>query len=233
MAYNKRKYKKKPYKRRARGANDKTVTVWSDHSVLEKANKALNLASKVYKFVNTEVKYFDTEQYQIAMPATGNVVGLTTVPQGDGQSTRDGDSLKIMGLTIRGHVTSDASVSKPTNLRIIIFRGKQENGVGYSLHDILENPASASLSEVYSPKAYDERFRTKILHDKTYTINETLTTQAKGFNFSIQLKPGGHVNYSAGTTSIENGGIYMLTLSDNATYPPKISYLSRVTYVDN
>lgn len=221
-----RKYRKK-YQPKAKGANDRSVTVWSGHSVLEKANKALNLASKVYRFVNTEIKFHDVTTTATAIPNTGTINGLSAVAQGDGQSTRDGDSLKPLHLTIRGSVTNNTTNNRTTLARIIVFRGKQENGVGFSATDILET------STVYSPKNYTDRFRTKILMDKVIPVppNNNNSYSPKLWNFSTKII--GHVNYSAASTSIEDGGIYILYLSDQATNPPTMDYYARLTYVDN
>ena len=128
--YNKKRYRKK-YTKKAKGANDKTVTVWSDHNLMEKANRALNIANKVYRFVNTEVKYFDTITTS-NVPSTGTINGLTIVPQGDTAQTRDGQSIKPLNLVIRSYLNKNTGSTVTDLVRVIIFRGKQENGVGYS-----------------------------------------------------------------------------------------------------
>lgn len=231
MAYKKRYRRKKTYKPRAKGANDRTVTVWSGHSVLEKANKALQLASKVYRFVNTEIKFHDVTTSATAIPNTGTINGLSAVPQGDGQSSRDGDSMKPLHLTVRGYLVSNQANAYPQIVRVIVFRGKQENGVGFSATDILET------ASVLSPKNYTDRFRTKILYDQTFHLNQPgLTAAAYGEisrPFNINMKIIGHTNFTATSTSIEDGGLYILYLSNNVTNLPTMDYYSRLTYVDN
>lgn len=228
----KRRYKKRTYKRNAKGANDKSVTVWSGHSVLEKANAALSLASKVYRFVNTEVKFHDVTQTGTAIPNTGSINGLSAITQGDTSLTRDGQSVKLMNLTIRGFITTNQSQPYPQITRIILFRGKQENGVGFSATDILET------ASVISPKNYTDRFRTKILYDQTFYQNQGAGLSAAAFGtlsrpFNINLKCQGHVNFAGSSTNIEDGGLYLLYLSNQATSTPTITYYSRLTYVDN
>lgn len=231
MAYRKRRYRKRRYKRKAKGANDKTVTVWSDHSVLEKANKALNLASKVYRFVNTEIKFADTVATPLTIPNGGGGASITsmhTIPQGDGQSTRDGDSLKPLHFTFRGRLIGNSNVSNTIPVRIIFFRGKQENGVVPTGADIL------ATQDLVSPKDYDERFRSKILYDKVHQLTANYSGQIVSKMIYFQVKMDGHITYSAASTNVENGGLYMLALSNQGVgNEPTMNYRARLTYVDN
>lgn len=230
MAYNyKRKGGKKAYKsykKKARGANDKSVTIWSDHNVLEKANRALQIASQIKRYVNVEVKRHDRVVGPVNVTNAGILNNLTIIPQGDTAVQRDGISVKLMNLTIRGSLHC-SSLQDASQARVIVFRGKQENGVGYGASDILET------TTVYSPKNYTERFRSKILYDERFMLNnpDGGTQQVKQFNINVKL--GGHVRYSEGSNDIEDGGVYVLYISDQATNLPIINYYSRITFTDN
>lgn len=228
MAY-KRKYKRRTTPKKAKGANDKKVTVWSDHSVLEKANRALALVNNVRRFINVEVKYHDTTGTTVAIPATGTIIGLSDMAQGDGIQNRDGDSVKLLNNVFRATLIEDTVSAYGTQIRLILFRGKQENGSGFSATDILES------ATVISPKNYSERFRTKILMDKTYSLNasESSTTYQPTKQVNWVNKLIGHVEYATASTSIESGGLYLLMLSNQTVNTPSINYHNRLTFTDN
>lgn len=228
MPYKKKYKKRRTYKKKAKGANDKTVTVWSDHSVLEKANKALNLASKVYRFVNTEIKYHDTIVTAGVVPNTGTINGLSDMAQGDSSQDRDGMSAKLLNLTLRGYLQHNAASAFQNHVRVIIFRGKQENGTGFAATDILET------ATIHSPKNYTDRFRTKILYDQLHSIPLIYSgNNSRKIIPPVNIKLNGHVNYSGVTTAIEAGGLYILYLGSQATNTPTMYYHARLTYVDN
>lgn len=226
MAYKKR-YTKKRYTKKGKGAKDKTVTIWSDHNVLEKANRALNLANQMYRYINVEIKHHDVTQVGTAIPSTGNIIGLAAVPQGDAFDNRDGSSIKVLNLTSRMSFVSSVSATSGTLVRLILFRGKQENGVGYSATDILE------AATVHSPKNYTDRFRTKILMDQTFALNNQSTSHALTRFMTKVQKLQGHVSYDDATTNIEDGGLYMLQLSNQGVNTPNITAHHRLTFTDN
>lgn len=226
MAY-KRRYKKR-MPRKAKGATDKKVTVWSDHSVLEKANRALALVNNVRRFINVEVKHHDVVS-STTVPNTGTIIGLSAIAQGDGATNRDGDSIKLLNSTLRFEINTDATEQKNTQMRFILFRGKQEDQSGFSVTEILE---SASF---ISPKSYENRFKTKILMDKTYTcaLSSNSTTDFSSKYIDHVQKLIGHVQFATGTTSIENGGLYLLMISNQTTLVPTVFYNIRTTFTDN
>ena len=76
----KKAYRRPRQTRKNKGAKDKTVTVWSNHSVLEKANRALNMASQIYRFVNVETKYHDVAN-TVSPTYAGSLVSLSAIPR--------------------------------------------------------------------------------------------------------------------------------------------------------
>lgn len=214
----KRQYKKRTYKKKpGRAANYKA-------GLGQLASDVMQLK----RLINVEIKNHDLNS-STTVPTTGTVIGLSAVAQGDGSTTRDGDSIKLLKNSLKFALTSNASTAYTTLVRVIIFRGKQENAVGYSLTDILET------ADILSPKSYTDRFRTKVLSDRTYTVRENeasaVYTTQRQYNSNIKLY--GHTQFVAGSTSIENGGLYMLLLSNQPTNTPTFAYYNRLTFTDN
>lgn len=231
MAYRKRYRKRRTYKKKAKGASNKQVTVWSDHSVLEKANRALALVNNVRRFINTEIKHKDVTS-SATYSYNGTLRDLSAITVGDTEQQRDGQSVKPLNLTVRGLLTGDSSGAN-CQIRVIIFRMKQENGVTPTAADILENTGSANV--IFSPKNYTDRFRSNILHDQVYCINQQLSTIASTKYFEKVIKMNGHISFDGTGTTRENGGIYMFIFSNRApaSAEPTVSFTSRLTFTDN
>lgn len=221
-----RKYYKKKGRRtnKSRGANDKQVTFWSEHSVLEKANRALAIGQQIKRFINVEVKHHDNVFSPTNVTTTPIVVNLTAILQGDSNTQRNGTSIKPLGLTLRGAVSRNSAGGSQL-LRLMIVNAKQQNGAHPLAAELLEDPANP-----LTPKNYDDRYRSKVLYDRLFVLDGANQHELA---FTISEKLFGHVTYD-GTASIpETGGIYLVALSDEDTNPPTIQWYNRVTFTDN
>jgi hypothetical protein len=130
-----------------------------------------------------------------------------------------------MNLTLRYNLTQHASATS-TLCRIIIFRGKYENDTEPAVSDIFSSTGTSQF------KVYDKRFKTKFLYDKTHRLDTNKLT----VNVTKVIKLYGHIQYDASQvdgTDHENGGVYCLIISNQATNVPTIFLNSRMTYVDN
>lgn len=217
MAYKKR-YTRKTYKPKPKS----TSMVTRGASAINTAYRAYTLASKVARMVNVEYKYYDYQVAADSISSTGYVDNIFQPDQGVTVVERQGDSCKPMRTSGRVTFTMHPSATT-TQVRCILFRGKQENGVSYSVGNLLEYVSTLS------PKNDSDRFRTKIFHDKTYILN----TNRPNINLNWNYKQYGHVNFVTGATTIENGGIYILLISDQATNTPTIGTVLRTTFTDN
>jgi len=187
------------------------------------AEKALALGMKLKRMINVEYKFYDISAAP-TVSNTGTVYNLFSPTQGDGVTQRDGDSVKVLSLSGRIHMLMNAAASASL-MRVIIFRGKQENAVSYTTTDILQN------ASILNPKNDSEKFRSKILYDKIFTLTTGDRTRNQPGNWYFRLN--GHVNFVNGATTVENGGIYMLLISNEAVNTPTFSYYLRTRYTDN
>lgn len=217
--------------RRRRNYNKKRFpvmkTVKNIGSVASTAYNALRLASTVARMVNTEKKYVDASG-TIAPTYTGSVTSFT-VSAGTSESQRIGSSIKPLHFTLRGTIYASSVGNEQQYFRLILFRGKQENGVAYTASDILEN--TGGVYSPFSAKKYDNRFHTKIIWDKLIAVNKSTASTTKMVKFSKKLF--GHMTFDGATTNVEDGGLYLLCISDVASNPAALNYYSRLTYTDN
>lgn len=215
MAYKKaRQTKRNPYKKPVR------------YQVADMALHAWNGVKAIKKLINVEEKYQDNSLL-VSSISTGTINGFNTIVQGGAQGQREGDSLKPQSFEVRGHLYNNAAAGSPGVVRLILFRGKNENGVGWTTTDILE---TASYN---SPLSFDNRKRFTVLMDKKIVLNTNYATIASNFvslNYSKALT--GHIKYAAGTTTVEDGGLYLLSISDLAAGHQN-RFIARLRWTDN
>lgn len=174
-----------------------------------------------------ELKSFDTGLAQ-TVSSTGTLTKLTTVPQGDTDSARDGDQLLIKKFEVRGYCTpADA-----TNIcRFLIFRWNvDDTSDAPTLAEILQDAAS---SPWISPYNRDSRRSGKvvIIYDNILGVC-TSGPGIKTFKHECKWKAL-KINFeAAATTGV--GHIYLLTVSDStASTHPFFSMESRVWFTDS
>lgn len=219
-----KRYKKKNYRKKNQLSKINAYAT-TGQKVATTAFTALKLASTVARMVNVEIKHHDIPLTLVNVDNAGVIINLSSVPQGDTSSSRDGASIKPLHLTIRGVLSQNASLTVGSTFRIIIFRGKQENGSVPTVLNFLES------SSIVSPKNYSNRFHYKTLMDKTITLDSRNVSQRF---FQQNFKVYGHINWQEGSANIENGGFYMLLLNNNVpANPQSFSYFTRLTYTDN
>lgn len=194
------------------------------------AKKALALAKKVARIVNTEYKY-DLTASNINPDWTGTIINLCNPSQGLLTTNRVGASIKPMKLSGKLAMYIN-SLSDHTHVRVILFRGKNEGGAAtpYTPTDILDNTTGGQF--FLAPKNPDNIYNTKFIYDKTYTLS---SQGRQSLVLKYDFKLFGHIKFTQGGVgaTIENGGIYMLVVTNEPTNTPNFVSTLRVTYVDN
>lgn len=222
MAYGNRNY------RRYRGRRRYTKRAAKKTDAFDMARMAWSGVKRLSRYVNTEIKYNDQTPGG-TIGNTGTVINLSPIAVGDSTTTRDGNSIKPMRLSVKFHcqMTSPSTFS---SVRLIIFRGNNERNILPTVAGIFEN-ATSILSHKYD----EHRFQTKFLYDKTFTMSNT---GKAAFDVSFSLKLYGHINFddtSASPLIATNGGVYALLIGEyySATNFPGYSMISRLSYIDN
>jgi hypothetical protein len=180
-----------------------------------------------------EVHYVDTAQATITADSAGVIsTQLSTIAQGNNDSNRTGDNVKIKSIQIKGTcVTADA-----TNvMRIVLFQWLQNSGsVAPTALDVLQN--TGQPYSPYSPYTKDVAGYNMIpLADRMLTMN-TLSDVNKPFTIKVsgkKLRKGNaldNIQFTAGGTS-GIGHYYLLFLSDSgALSHPTFSYYCRIRF---
>lgn len=186
------------------------------------------LKKKIQK-LNVEVKHHDVSTgASIPGHATGlNPVSLTAIAQGDTSETRDGNSIKCVGLDLRFLLKQNATTATDQQLRITVVKLKRAGIASLTSEEIFETPAS-------SPMAYrniDKSYPIQVLRDMFVKLN-TDDNDLKTVKMHIPLKH--HIKYDDNTsTSDQYGGIGFIIWSSEFSFPGTYTVLSRLRYVDN
>lgn len=191
----------------------------------------MQLARSAYKgvrylkgLVNAEKKKFDSsDSYAIGTTAVSR--HFTGIAQGDGDNSRDGNSILCKGLSLRGLLTIHASAGN-TQVRLVIVMDKQQ--VADSLPTMANVLAGNSIQSFLNK---DTVGRFQILYDKVHLLDNNTRTQQF---VKIWLPIDKHIRYN-GTTSgdIQKNGLHIVQVSNEATNTPTITWTSRVYYYDN
>jgi len=223
---------KKTYKKKTTGWQDAKMvgrTAWKHRGT---AVKALKIAQKVARLVNVETKYYENN-ISTNMNSSGAILNISDVPTGTTDSTREGIAIKPLRLSGRLHLLMNVTAVS-TAVRVIIFRGKTEKGINYGVFgsaptDILDDDTNPYLAR----KNRSNRFDTKFLYDKIHNFSGNGTNN-KLIDFNIRLD--GHINFletSGIDHDVDTGGLYLMTISDQAVNTPALRGQLTLTFVDN
>jgi len=179
--------------------------------------------------VMLELKYFslaDDSYNSISYNGTDFVQTITNVPQGDTDSTRDGDQITLH--TIEFRLSIKVSTTTPAFLRIIMFQWKPNTIPVYA--NILFDKHNTSNAPMASYQ-HDFRQMYNILYDTLIEVDTVAHPahcvhhlQMKGFSPKIQ--------YTAGSTTVATNMIYVIAVSDVLAAGPQVVFYSKVTYYD-
>lgn len=206
------------------------------NKTLQTAHKALQVANQVKQLVNVEFKSYGAALSAATGYDTPFISNMSTIAQGDGPNDRDGNSVKLQSLDIRGWLTYYGGQSP---CRIMVVQSTD----GTNLSDIT-TLLDADLSNVYSLAFRDlnntQNF--KVLYDRVFDM-DNIQMFDKSFNIHIDFKktrPGvkKHITWTQADTagtSFTGGQLYIVAISNitDAANACGFSYQSRIRYTDN
>lgn len=229
MAY-KRNYNRKrgPMRKRKYGGRSRFKRVGA--SVGSAAYTALKMAKRLKDMVNVEYKMLDTASSVNNVDWTGTLIyPLNSISQGDTDSNRIGDSIKLQNYVLRYRCVWNPALTYE-QIRVIVFEDKQcrfSQG-SLTMSSLLNNNATA-----YAPlgaKVYDNRFMTKIHYDQTINLHANHPVDEK----DVVIPLNWHTQF-AGDTSRRTGDLVLAVISNitPGVNAPFFDYVTRITYTDN
>lgn len=183
--------------------------------------------SVVKYYLNPEYKFLDSQQAATSLGIAGQVQALPSlIAQGDDATSRDGNSIKITSMLIRGYVTQATGSTAPVTTRFMIFTDVSSNASPPLVTDVLQT------ANVLSPMNRVNGSRFKILFDRNYTTDpDDLRKGIKVFK-----KMQHHIHYLDGSntsTSLGQGAIYFLWVTDTGGAAVSTTWNCRMRFLDN
>lgn len=188
-------------------------------------NIAKKAAGKVVKYyLNPEYKFL--EAINTVTPSnTGSVQPLSIITQGDQNTMRSGNEIKVTSALMRATITK-AAAATATKVRCIIFSDVSSNGAVPALADVLQT------ANQDSPVNRVNGTRFTVIMDRSYVLDNDKPMKQLYWYKKLQH----HIHYLTTDNtngSLGQGQIYFLTISNESTNAPQVAYNSRMRFLDN
>lgn len=175
-----------------------------------------------------EKKHFLTYNTGYSVDYAGTIQSLSDITQGDTDVTRDGDSLYLRSIRVKGGVV----VSDSTNaVRIIIFQWHADSTDDTAtVNDILSATAVGTVVGPFASYYHDKRRLYTVMYDRVFnaTTNESQLLFDTGY-LRPKVRKISFVN--ASTQAVHK--LFILAISDSAAAGhPTVKYWNRVTFND-
>lgn len=206
-----------------------------------------------------EKKWYDIDKPSTAIPLSGTVQPLLALDLWAGDNTlrqhqREGNTINITSLNIKGQVYIDQNFASPdvnNKVRIMLVQMTDDNLALPALTDILEDPtgdrAIYSFLKIKGTRRfrvhYDRLFNLQNVEQTAATtagMSATTSTEKYRKEFRVRAKvpkSGLKVSYQQGSVS-GNGpvvnGLFLIAYSDSGVVShPAMFYRSRMRFIDN
>lgn len=212
-----------PYNRKRQSRSTRYMRKSGD--AIQVASKALSTAYAVKKLLNVEYKVHD--QTITAAPSLTGVVSFlgSGLVQGDASNTREGNSILIKSIQLRGQVTTTV----PNHcIRYIVFMDTDGTGTAPAVGDLLANNDTEGM---YSVLRYPGRFR--VLLDKVYDVSSNGKSR-QSFHLHQTMNVHQKWNGSGGAvTDARKNALYLLSISSGSATLPSNNLHWRYRFIDN
>jgi len=145
------------------------------------AAKAIEIAHDVKKLVNVETKFKD-HTIAVVPGNTANQQILNDLIQGDQDFNREGDAMKMKGVTIKTVITPHPTL--PAVVRATLWVDKQPGGSTYNNYNVVA-ATNGAATVINSHKSHDSRFLTKVLYDRLIPVEAAGTPRVVKINIPI------------------------------------------------
>jgi hypothetical protein len=183
---------------------------------------------------NLEHKFFDSKAYAQAATTTPTQDALSAIPQGDGDSQRDGDAINLVKLWFKFecYLQGTGGTNDFTDqVRLIFYRWHPMSAAAHPVPADVLIDLSVAQSATMSAYGWDNRKDFTILYDHTFALSG---------NGPSDLNTMGEINlgniqshFLSASTTLASNQIFAMVMSDSlvATHPDYNLY-TRVIYTD-
>lgn len=223
--------------RRKQVQQKRKQAVYKSKALVSTVNKIVN--KKLDKVVEKKYVDFDRTAVGEAMNWATSIRCLSDISQGDGDTNRDGDKVKLLSYEVNGYVFCNAN--SPTLVRMTVIRFNDADDIlsaygGPKVLGDLVYQASTGTSAIPMSSFNFDRLRSgqfTILKDKKTWLQSTTSASELVRKISLRGKIKSSIDFLAGTNR-GKGHIYLILSSGNASGAgnPIFYYYTRVKYID-
>jgi hypothetical protein len=183
-----------------------------------------------------EPKFFDSKEYAQSATTTPTQLAISAVPQGDTDSTRDGDQINLKSLWVKfeTYLQGTGGTNDFTDqVRLMIYRYHPMSSGAAPVPATVLQDLSVAQSATMTPNTWDNRKDYTVILDETFNLSGNGPSDigfSKKFDWGT---PGIPAHFSAGSTTLQTNGLFAMIMSDSlvATHP-QFNFYSRVVYSD-
>lgn len=216
-----------PYKKRYRRKRKARPSRWKTYGAAGK--QLAKDVSMLKNLINVEFKYLDTSM-TLTPNTTGSISYLNLVPQGDGINSRDGAQFRNKSVELRFTLVNSATLSSFSNHRIIFGIHKNVNSTTLTPADVLQNLTPTS------PRNYDNQKNVIVLKEWIESSVQGQENHSTIYKYHTDLDLITRYQSTAtaaALTGMEQGGLFIMTIGDQATNTPTFQATARIRFVDN
>ncbi len=189
--------------------------------------------NEIRKLINVEHKYND-RQNSLTCTQAGNVQLLTNIGQGDDINQRDGDSIKLQSIKIRGYIRLDAAATLSSAVRVLLVRDLQNPGATITGADLIQQASSvyAPVSHYNFINGVNLQNRFTVIYDEVQTVDPSNPLVV----FDYESKHDCHVFFRGTGTAFTDcaaGAVFLVVFSDATVNLPIATFTTRVLFTDN
>lgn len=195
------------------------------------ATTALRMAKEVKSLLNVEYKFHDVTLTGAGgsphgISASGEVHDLLQIPQNDTAEGRDGNSIRLKSINIKGTVSLAGGASF-SRVKLMLVRDSQPNGTSAVFGHVYE---TADIDRLFRNRSAPGRF--KVVATRLLKVSTNAGENVNHFQF--YHKTNEKIQWSSGGTQDPyNATYYLLAISDQTSNEPAFDIQSRATYIDN
>lgn len=195
-------------------------------TVADLAKKAFDGVMYMKNLINSEQKQFTQQNAAVSQTYNGNVIQLTNITQGDTTSSREGRSIFINYIQLRGVFTKGSGNDV---LRYMVIRDKMGTGTAPAVDQVLQTIGTSLAPFAPLDTSFAGRFQ--ILDTGMVTFSADHPT----FVYKKFIRLNKHCKWQ---TTADGGGtldghIYWVSLSNAASSSCSVEFVSRIGFRDN
>lgn len=179
--------------------------------------------------INPELKYYDFSSGAQTPANTGVMLWMSTMTQGSTGTTRIGNSIKLNSFTHKVTCTQSLAAAE-SFVRVCVFIDTETRAALPALTDVLLNANVTSMLNMTNAKRF------KILYNKVFAFSINGTTAYED-EFYKKFTNNQHMRWdtsgSSAQANVDEGHVYLLLLSTEATNVPTVALQARFRFYDN